>query len=81
MGETSKIAPYLESPLQHVSSKILKVMNRTGESSYFKDLFSLAREVKPGLEIRTSFIIGYPGEEPEDVDQILRFIEDTRPEK
>lgn len=81
MGETSKIAPYLESPLQHVSSKILKLMNRIGESSYFKDLFSLAREVKPGLEIRTSFIIGYPGEEPEDVDQILRFIEDTRPEK
>ncbi|MBW0433991.1 30S ribosomal protein S12 methylthiotransferase RimO [Leptospira yasudae] len=81
MGQTPKIAPYLESPLQHVSSKILKSMNRAGESSYFKDLFSLAREVKPGLEIRTSFIIGYPGEEADDVDQILRFIEETRPEK
>ncbi|EQA63861.1 30S ribosomal protein S12 methylthiotransferase RimO [Leptospira alexanderi] len=81
MGETPKIAPYLESPLQHVSSKILKLMNRVGESSAFKDLFALAREVKPGLEIRTSFIIGYPGEEPDDVDQVLRFIEETRPEK
>ncbi|WP_061220523.1 radical SAM protein, partial [Leptospira santarosai] len=81
MGETRKIAPYLESPLQHVSSKILKSMNRVGESSAFKDLFALAREVKPGLEIRTSFIIGYPGEEPDDVDQVLRFIQETRPEK
>ncbi|XDD51417.1 30S ribosomal protein S12 methylthiotransferase RimO [Leptospira sp. WS92.C1] len=81
MGETPKIAPYLESPLQHVSSKILKAMNRAGDSSTFKDLFSLAREVKPGLEIRTSFIIGYPGEDADDVDQVLKFIEETRPEK
>ncbi|MEI7011969.1 30S ribosomal protein S12 methylthiotransferase RimO [Leptospira licerasiae] len=81
MGEIPKIAPYLESPLQHVSERVLKSMNRSGGYSQFKDLYSLAREVRPDLEIRTSFILGFPGETGEDVDEILRFVEETRPEK
>ncbi|PNV76430.1 30S ribosomal protein S12 methylthiotransferase RimO [Leptospira inadai] len=81
MGEIPKIAPYLESPLQHVSERVLKSMNRSGNYSSFRDLYSLAREIRPDLEIRTSFILGYPGETGEDVDEILRFIEETRPEK
>lgn len=81
MGEIPKIAPYLESPLQHVSERVLKSMNRSGGYSSFRDLYSLAREVRPDLEIRTSFILGFPGETGEDVDEILRFVEETRPEK
>jgi len=75
------IAPYLESPLQHVSKDVLKAMNRTGDYSYFKALFEKARSVKPGLEIRTSFILGFPGETAADVDEIIRFIQDVKPEK
>jgi ribosomal protein S12 methylthiotransferase len=56
-------------------------MNRTGEYSYFKDLFSKARDLRPDLEIRTSFILGFPGETSEDVDEIIRFIEEVKPEK
>lgn len=78
--ENKKIAPYLESPIQHVSEKVLKSMNRTGSYSFFKELFSKARE-REGLEIRTSIILGYPGEKPEDVDLVLKFIEDVKPEK
>ncbi|TGK60263.1 30S ribosomal protein S12 methylthiotransferase RimO [Leptospira wolffii] len=81
MGEIPKIAPYLESPLQHVSERVLKSMNRSGGYSSFRDLYSLAREVRPDLEIRTSFILGFPGETGKDVDEILRFVEETRPEK
>ncbi|TGK00912.1 30S ribosomal protein S12 methylthiotransferase RimO [Leptospira semungkisensis] len=81
MGEIPKIAPYLESPLQHVSERVLKSMNRSGGYFAFRDLYSLAREVRPDLEIRTSFILGFPGETGEDVDEILRFVEETRPEK
>ncbi|BDA78414.1 ribosomal protein S12 methylthiotransferase RimO [Leptospira kobayashii] len=80
-GKIDKIAPYLESPLQHVSKSVLKSMNRTGEYSYFKSLFEKARSVKPGLEIRTSFILGFPGETMADVDEIIRFIQDVKPEK
>ncbi|TGK10023.1 30S ribosomal protein S12 methylthiotransferase RimO [Leptospira fletcheri] len=79
--EIPKIAPYLESPLQHVSERVLKSMNRSGSYSAFRDLYSLARETRPGLEIRTSFILGFPGETGKDVDEILRFLEETRPEK
>ncbi|MCB1190719.1 MAG: 30S ribosomal protein S12 methylthiotransferase RimO [Leptospiraceae bacterium] len=75
-----KIVPYLESPLQHVSENLLKAMNRTGSYTFFKDLFLKAREI-PGLEIRTSFILGYPGETSKDVDEIIRFVTDLKPEK
>ncbi|EOQ97000.1 putative ribosomal protein S12 methylthiotransferase RimO [Leptospira wolbachii serovar Codice str. CDC] len=79
--EIPKIAPYLESPLQHVSKSVLKSMNRTGEYSYFKSLFQKARDLRPELEIRTSFILGFPGETMEDVEEIIRFVEDVKPEK
>lgn len=75
-----KIAPYLESPIQHVSEKVLKNMNRTGNSSFFKELFAKARE-RSGLEIRTSIILGYPGETAADVDEVLDFIHTVKPEK
>lgn len=78
--ENSKIAPYLESPLQHVSDKMLKAMNRTGNYGFYKELFWKAREISD-LEIRTSFILGYPGETASDVDEILKFIEEVKPEK
>jgi len=78
--ENKKIAPYFESPIQHVSEKILKSMNRSGGYSFFKDLFAKARE-RDGLEIRTSIILGYPGETSQDVDLVLKFIEEVRPEK
>lgn len=77
----SKLVPYLESPVQHVSSSVLKAMKRAGDSSYFKDLFALARELFPGLEIRTSFLLGFPGETAADVDELHRFVEETRLEK
>lgn len=79
--ELPVIAPYLESPLQHVSKTVLKSMNRTGEYSYFRDLFFKARDLRPDLEIRTSFILGFPGETASDVDEIMRFVEEVKPEK
>lgn len=79
--ELPNLAPYLESPVQHVSEKVLKSMNRSGSFSFFEELFAKARSIVPGLEIRTSFILGYPGETPEDVDAILQFLEKVKPEK
>ncbi|MCK6379767.1 MAG: MiaB/RimO family radical SAM methylthiotransferase [Leptospiraceae bacterium] len=78
--QNEKIAPYFESPIQHVSDKILKSMNRTGSYSFYKNLFLKARQ-KSGLEIRTSIILGFPGETTEDVDLVLKFIEEVKPEK
>ncbi len=77
----SKVVPYLESPVQHVAPGVLRAMRRYGDYERFRDFFALARELRPGLEIRTSFLLGFPGETPADVDLVLRFIEETRPEK
>lgn len=76
-----KIVPYLESPVQHVSSRILKGMKRAGDGEFFRDLFRQARELIPNVEIRTTFLLGFPGEEESDVDELMRFITDARPEK
>ncbi len=75
-----KIAPYFESPIQHVSEKVLKSMNRIGNKNFFIDLFKKARQRKD-LEIRTSIIMGYPGETAKDVDEVIQFIQEVKPEK
>ena len=77
----SKLAPYLESPVQHASPKILKAMKRGGSAESYAELFSLARSLFPELEIRTSFLIGFPGETSRDIDALLDFLDKTRPEK
>lgn len=76
-----KLVPYLESPVQHASSRILKAMNRAGSRQSFADLFSLARQRIPGLEIRTSLLLGFPGEKAQDIDEIHAFLDECRPEK
>ncbi|WCL48395.1 MiaB/RimO family radical SAM methylthiotransferase [Leptospira sp. GIMC2001] len=80
-SKITKLAPYLESPLQHVSTNVLKAMNRSGDYEFFKDLYNKARSVMPDLEIRTSFIMGFPSEKPEDVDLVMKFISEVKPEK
>lgn len=76
-----RLVPYLESPVQHASARMLKSMNRAGNRQSFADLFSLAREKIPGLEIRTSLLMGFPGEGPEDVDEVHAFLDECKPEK
>lgn len=76
-----KIVPYLESPVQHISRSVLRAMNRQGNYERYRDLFVMARELFPGLEIRTTFLVGFPGETREEVDQLVRFIHEVRPEK
>lgn len=73
-----KIVPYLESPIQHVSEKVLKKMNRYGSYEFFKDLFQMARDLFSDLEIRTTFLIGFPEEDAHDIALIQRFIEETK---
>ncbi len=74
----TKLVPYLESPVQHVSERILKKMNRSGDYEFFKNLFTMARELIPELEIRTTFLVGFPGEEYKDIELIKKFIEELK---
>ncbi len=76
-----KVVPYLESPVQHASESVLRAMRRIGSSERFADLFALARDVMPGCEVRTSILLGFPGETDADVEKVEQFIATAKPEK
>lgn len=77
----SKLVPYLESPVQHTSPAMLKSMKRYVDPSGFEDFFGEVRYLFPEIEIRTSFLTGFPGEEDEDLEYLYSFLENIKPEK
>jgi ribosomal protein S12 methylthiotransferase len=81
MAERDNILPYLDIPLQHISDRILKSMRRgIGKNDTLK-LIQKFRDVLPQAALRTSFIVGYPGETQEEFAELLEFIEQTRFER
>ena len=68
------IAKYLDVPLQHASPSVLKRMKRGGTPDVFLRLIEKARATVPGIVLRTSFIVGFPGETDEDFKQLEAFI-------
>ncbi|HWZ51096.1 MAG TPA: MiaB/RimO family radical SAM methylthiotransferase [Granulicella sp.] len=74
MAKHDTIAKYLDVPLQHASPSVLKRMKRGGTPEIFLDLIAKARRIVPGIVIRTSFIVGFPGETDEDFKQLEAFI-------
>ena len=69
-----KIAKYLDVPLQHASPSVLKRMKRGGTPEHFLKLIEKARAIVPGIVLRTTFIVGFPGETEEDYRQLEDFI-------
>src|SRR5438270_1029506 len=74
MAKHDTIAKYLDVPLQHASSSVLKRMKRGGNAQIFLDLIAKARRIVPGIVIRTSFIVGFPGETDTDFKELEAFI-------
>jgi ribosomal protein S12 methylthiotransferase len=70
-----KILPYLDVPFQHASPKILKAMKRPASSENNLARIRRWREICPGLTIRSTFIVGFPGETDDDFEQLLEFLE------
>jgi ribosomal protein S12 methylthiotransferase len=68
------IAKYLDVPLQHASASVLKTMKRGGNARIFLDLIAKARQIVPGIVIRTSFIVGFPGETEADFAELCAFV-------
>jgi ribosomal protein S12 methylthiotransferase len=69
------IAKYLDVPLQHASTSVLRRMKRGGTADRFLQIISKARETVPNLVLRTSFIVGFPGETEQDFEELLAFVE------
>lgn len=70
-----KVIPYLDIPIQHVSSKILKMMNRKHDHKYLETLIDKLKAKIEGLVLRTTVMLGFPGEEEVDFEELYHFIE------
>lgn len=77
MAKSTKICPYLDMPVQHFSDKILKRMNRKITSELIFNRLKKLRERIPNITIRTSVIVGFPGETEEDFKQLFKGIKEA----
>ncbi|MDB3936086.1 30S ribosomal protein S12 methylthiotransferase RimO [Granulosicoccus sp.] len=73
-----KILPYLDIPFQHASQQILKAMKRPAASENNLKRIKAWREICPELTIRSTFIVGFPGETEEDFEELLQFLDDAQ---
>jgi ribosomal protein S12 methylthiotransferase len=76
MAECDKVCKYIDLPLQHASNPVLKRMKRPGTRSKYDALLSRIRTKVPGVSLRTTFIVGFPGETEADVDELCAFVND-----
>ncbi len=72
------VARYVDIPLQHVSDRMLTAMQRETDGAYIRDLIRRMRAGVPDIAIRTTFIVGFPGETEEDFTELLGFLEEAR---
>ncbi|MBX7171400.1 MAG: 30S ribosomal protein S12 methylthiotransferase RimO [Pyrinomonadaceae bacterium] len=75
IANNPKAVKYLDMPLQHASRKILKSMKRGGTRESLEKLIKRVREKVPGIAIRTTFIVGFPGETEEDFAELMSFVQ------
>ena len=73
-----KILPYLDIPFQHASPRLLKLMKRPGNQEKTLDRIKAWREICPDLVIRSTFIVGFPGETEEDFQMLLDWLEEAQ---
>jgi ribosomal protein S12 methylthiotransferase len=78
MAECEKVAKYVDLPLQHASDAILKRMKRPGTRVSYEALLTRIRQRVPGVTLRTTFIVGFPGETDADFAELQSFVEATR---
>ena len=74
IANNPKVCKYLDIPIQHASDKILKTMGRRGTSREVKELLAKLRKRIPNIVIRTTLIVGFPGESEEDFDELFEFV-------
>lgn len=78
MAEEEKICKYIDIPLQHASDNILKSMRRQTTRKSIKETLAKLKTAMPDIHVRTTLIVGFPGETEEDYDQLLELVESER---
>lgn len=81
ISKEDKICKYVDIPLQHSSDTVLKRMNRVGTGDDYKSLLTKMREKIPQLALRTTFMVGFPGETDEDFENLCSFVKEMKFDK
>ena len=81
IAASSKVVKYVDMPLQHIDDEMLRLMRRETSRKHIEDLIQSIREAIPGITLRTTFIVGFPGETEEQFESVLEFIERVRFER
>ena len=81
IAECPKVAKYVDMPLQHIHGAMLERMRRETSQEYIVDLIDRIRAGIPGIALRTTFIVGFPGETQEYFETLLQFIQETKFER
>ena len=76
--DNDRILKYIDMPIQHISDNMLKAMNRHGDSAMIRDVIKKLRKEIPDIVIRTTFIVGFPGESEEDFTELCEFVKESR---
>jgi len=78
MAEEDRICSYIDLPVQHISDDILKRMGRMTTGTEIRRLIDKIRSIIPDITLRTSLMVGFPGETDEQFDELMKFVEDVR---
>ena len=81
MAENPKVCRYMDIPLQHISDKVLSNMHRNVDGAWTRELIRKMRERVPGVVLRTTMIVGHPGEGKRDFNELKEFIREARFER
>ena len=81
IADCSKVARYVDIPLQHIHDVMLERMRRETDGQYIRDLIGRIRDGIPGIAMRTTFIVGFPGETEKRFEALLEFIRETKFER
>ena len=81
LGSSRKILPYLDMPLQHINDRMLKVMNRRHTRAETEAIIDRLRATVPDLVLRTTFIVGFPGETELEFEELLAYVKATKFER
>ena len=78
MERSDKLTPYLDIPIQHVSDPVLKAMNRSYDEKALRRLVDRIRRARPDVALRSTAMVGFPGETHEDFERLRGFLEEVR---
>ena len=81
IANEDKVCKYIDIPLQHSDATVLKNMNRVGDGNDYRVLLNKMREAIPGLALRTTFMVGFPGETDEQFENLCEFVKDIKFDK